>query len=54
MSPRVVGVLARSGWPDVLATATGDRGAGPYLDNRDDVARVGCTDLASGRDIDEP
>jgi hypothetical protein len=38
----------------VLATATGDRGAGPYLGSRDDVARVDCADLASGRDIDEP
>jgi molybdenum cofactor cytidylyltransferase len=47
-------VLARPTWSDVLAAATGDRGAGPYLGTRHDVARVDCADLASGRDIDEP
>lgn len=47
-------VLARPAWSEVLATATGDRGAGRYLHTRDDVVRVDCGDLASGRDIDEP
>lgn len=47
-------VLARRTWPEVLAGASGDRGAGPYLGTRVDVAPVDCADLASGRDIDEP
>lgn len=47
-------VLARQHWPGVLAGLTGDRGAGAYLGGRDDVEHVECSDLATGRDIDEP
>lgn len=47
-------VLARRHWPDVLATISGDNGAGAYLRGRDDVEHVECSDLATGRDIDEP
>ena len=47
-------VLARRHWPDVLANISGDSGAGAYLNSRDDVEAVECSDLASGRDIDEP
>ncbi len=47
-------VLARRHWPDVLAVLSGDRGAGAYLNARDDVVRVDCGDLATGRDIDTP
>ncbi|WP_156690290.1 nucleotidyltransferase family protein [Mycobacterium sp. Marseille-P9652] len=45
-------VLARRHWSDVLAGLSGDRGAGAYLNARDDVVRVECADLATGRDID--
>jgi CTP:molybdopterin cytidylyltransferase MocA len=46
--------LARRHWPAVLESLSGDRGAGAYLSGRDDVARVECSDLADGRDIDVP
>ncbi|GGF13155.1 nucleotidyltransferase family protein [Williamsia phyllosphaerae] len=36
----------------VLATITGDRGAGAYTDRRPDVVTVECGDLTSGRDRD--
>lgn len=45
-------VLARRHWQQVAATATGDRGAGPFLRARGDVVAVECGDLASGLDID--
>ncbi|BCO38030.1 molybdopterin-guanine dinucleotide biosynthesis protein MobA [Mycobacterium heckeshornense] len=47
-------VLARRHWPAVLATLRGDQGAAAFLRGRDDVENVDCTDLATGRDIDEP
>lgn len=47
-------VIARRHWPGVLAGLTGDHGAGAYLRGRDDVVHVDCSDLATGRDIDEP
>jgi molybdenum cofactor cytidylyltransferase len=47
-------VLVRPRWSGVLTAITGDRGAGAYLDSRDDVERVDCGDLAVGADIDEP
>jgi molybdenum cofactor cytidylyltransferase len=47
-------VLARRHWPAVLAALSGDAGAGAYLRSRADVENVDCSDLASGRDIDEP
>ncbi|OBI43726.1 molybdopterin-guanine dinucleotide biosynthesis protein MobA [Mycobacterium kyorinense] len=47
-------VIARRHWPEVLARLTGDQGAGAYLRDRSDVENVDCSDLASGRDIDEP
>jgi molybdenum cofactor cytidylyltransferase len=46
-------VMARRHWPEVLARISGDRGAGAYLRSRRDVEVVDCSDLASGRDIDE-
>lgn len=46
-------VLARQHWSDVLANITGDSGAGVYLRSRDGVESVDCSDLATGRDIDE-
>jgi CTP:molybdopterin cytidylyltransferase MocA len=47
-------VLARRHWPAVLASISGDQGAAAYLRSRDDVERVESSDLATGRDIDEP
>ncbi|GBE63559.1 molybdopterin-guanine dinucleotide biosynthesis protein MobA [Mycobacterium sp. MFM001] len=47
-------VLARRHWSAVLAAVSGDSGAGAYLSGRDDVEHVDCSDLATGRDIDEP
>jgi len=40
-------------WPGVLAAASRDTGAGAYLRSRADVENVDCSDLASGRDVDE-
>lgn len=47
-------VIARGHWPGVLAGLSGDQGAGGYLRAARDVERVDCTDLADGRDHDEP
>jgi molybdenum cofactor cytidylyltransferase len=47
-------VMARRYWPEVLALISGDQGAGAYLRARRDVEIVDCSDLAGGRDIDEP
>jgi CTP:molybdopterin cytidylyltransferase MocA len=46
-------VIARHHWPAVLSQLSGDQGAAAYLRTRTDVELVDCTDLASGRDIDE-
>lgn len=45
-------VLGREHWQGVLASASGDRGAGPYLDANGAVL-VDCSDLATGTDVDE-
>lgn len=47
-------VIARRHWPAVRAGMSGDTGAGAYLNGRTGIEKVDCTDLASGRDIDEP
>ena len=44
-------LLGRDHWPDVIDTATGDRGARDYLATHD-VALVECGDLATGVDVD--
>jgi CTP:molybdopterin cytidylyltransferase MocA len=47
-------VIAREHWPEVVAMATGDEGARPFLRrNAKHVVAVDCSDLASGRDIDD-
>lgn len=47
-------VIAREHWPEVLALTTGDEGARPFLRRHaNDVVAVDCSDLASGRDIDD-
>ena len=45
-------VLGREHWPDVLASASGDRGAGAYL-AANGAALIECSDLATGADVDE-
>ncbi|MGB8391196.1 nucleotidyltransferase family protein [Mycobacterium sp.] len=47
-------VIARRHWPGVLARISGDQGAAAYLRTNPDVEIVDCSDLASGRDVDEP
>ena len=47
-------VIAREHWPRVLARLSGDQGAAAYLRTARDVEIVDCSDLASGRDHDEP
>jgi CTP:molybdopterin cytidylyltransferase MocA len=46
-------VLGRRHWRAVSDSLSGDRGAGRYLDLHDCVG-VECSDLATGRDVDEP
>jgi CTP:molybdopterin cytidylyltransferase MocA len=47
-------VIAREHWPEVVATATGDEGAREFLRRHaDHVVAVDCSDLASGRDVDD-
>lgn len=44
-------LIGRQHWPGVMASAQDDSGARDYLARRD-VARIDCSDLASGGDID--
>lgn len=44
-------LIGRDHWADVVATATGDRGARDYLAARE-VTLVECGDLATGADVD--
>lgn len=46
-------VIARRHWAELAETLHGDEGARRFLAGRLDVVRVECTDLATGRDIDE-
>ncbi len=46
-------LLGQSHWQGVMDSATGDRGAGPYL-RLHEAAAVACDDLAYGRDVDTP
>ncbi|MGO9103615.1 MAG: NTP transferase domain-containing protein [Mycobacterium sp.] len=47
-------VIARRHWPSVLARISGDQGAAAYLRTKPDVEIVDCSDVATGRDVDEP
>lgn len=47
-------LLGRRHWPQVVAGASGDRGAREWLAGRDDLVLVDCSDLASGVDVDRP
>ena len=46
-------VVGRSHWGDLVASLTGDRGAGPYL-TAHAAEPVDCSDLWDGRDVDAP
>ncbi len=53
--PRNPVLLAREHWPEVIAMATGDQGARPFLRARPDlVTLVECADTGSPDDIDTP
>jgi CTP:molybdopterin cytidylyltransferase MocA len=53
--PRNPVLIAREHWPDVMAAATGDRGARAFLRARPDlVSLVECKDTGSAEDIDTP
>jgi CTP:molybdopterin cytidylyltransferase MocA len=45
-------LLDRSVWGAVAAAATGDRGAGAFLDARPDVVTVACDGLGRPADVD--
>jgi len=48
-------LLGRDHWPGVIAAASGDLGARPYLrDHQREVELVPCDDVASGEDMDTP
>jgi CTP:molybdopterin cytidylyltransferase MocA len=47
-------LLGREHWADIVASASGDRGARDWLAGRSDLAVVDCSDLASGVDVDRP
>ena len=46
-------LIGRDHWADVIASATGDRGARDYLVGHPPTL-VECGDLATGRDVDTP
>jgi nicotine blue oxidoreductase len=41
-------------WPEIIGSATGDRGARAWLRDRDDLRLVECGDLGRGTDVDSP
>jgi nicotine blue oxidoreductase len=47
-------LIGRAYWRDVAASVSGDAGARAWLDGRDDLVRVECSDLAAGADVDHP
>jgi CTP:molybdopterin cytidylyltransferase MocA len=53
--PRNPVLIAREHWPEVMAAATGDKGARAFLRARPDfVTPVECGDTGSPQDIDTP
>lgn len=53
--PRNPVLIAREHWPEVMAAATGDKGARAFLRAHPDlVTRVECNDTGSPDDIDTP
>ncbi|NBH10740.1 nucleotidyltransferase family protein [Amycolatopsis sp. SID8362] len=47
-------LLGRDWWPEIAATARGDRGARDWLATRTDLNLIECADLGNGRDVDRP
>jgi CTP:molybdopterin cytidylyltransferase MocA len=47
-------LLGRRHWADIVASASGDRGARDWLAARPDLVPVDCSDLAGGLDVDRP
>ncbi|RSD23802.1 nucleotidyltransferase family protein [Amycolatopsis eburnea] len=47
-------LLGRDWWPEIAATAQGDRGARDWLATRADLTLIECADLGSGHDVDRP
>ncbi|OZM70120.1 molybdopterin-guanine dinucleotide biosynthesis protein MobA [Amycolatopsis antarctica] len=47
-------LLGAHWWPEVVAGASGDRGARGWLSGRPDLRLVECGDLGSGGDVDTP
>lgn len=45
-------VLGRRWWPEIVAGASGDKGARDWLKGRPDLRLVECGDLGSGHDVD--
>ncbi|RSN33479.1 molybdopterin-guanine dinucleotide biosynthesis protein MobA [Amycolatopsis sp. WAC 01416] len=45
-------VLGRCWWPEIVASASGDRGARDWLKGRQDLRLVECGDLGTGHDVD--
>jgi CTP:molybdopterin cytidylyltransferase MocA len=53
--PRNPVLISREHWPEVVALATGDVGARPFLRaHQSDITRVECGDTGSPDDIDTP
>ncbi|WP_424808642.1 nucleotidyltransferase family protein [Rhodococcus sp. 27YEA15] len=46
-------IIGRNHWRNLIATLTGDRGAGAYL-RENGVVAVECADLSTGLDVDYP
>ncbi|MFI6305098.1 NTP transferase domain-containing protein [Amycolatopsis thailandensis] len=47
-------VLGRRWWPEIVAGASGDKGARDWLKGRPDLRLVACGDLGTGQDVDRP
>lgn len=45
-------VLGRRWWPEIVAGASGDKGARDWLRTRQDLKLVECGDLGTGHDVD--
>jgi CTP:molybdopterin cytidylyltransferase MocA len=47
-------LIGKSHWREVAASVSGDAGARAWLNGRDDMVKVECSDLAVGADVDHP
>lgn len=46
--------FGRRWWPEIIESATGDRGARRWLRGRADLRLIECGDLGDGTDVDSP